>query len=199
MASSQILQAFARLFIPTAIEFASIIAAKRQPDSLNQQTPQVASQSGQCDNKATTNVWDGEGMSNKAVFEGLVFDEQGRALEVTTVGGEAQYVIDDLGFRRHIDAAVIDRQVISLIQEQVIANKDIVEESIMRMTGQDDLFTKASLDVSIKNMAQLLERGIPDDARMWLGMMGLRIVVNLHGEVINLNWPGVASDDEGND
>jgi hypothetical protein len=138
-------------------------------------------------------------MSNKAVFEGLVFDEAGRPLEVTTVGGEAQYVIDDQGFRRHIDAAVIDRQVISLIQEQVIANKDIVEESIMRMTGQDDLFTKASLDVSIKNMAQLLERGIPDDARMWLGMMGLRIVVNLHGEVINLNWPGVASDDEGND
>ncbi len=135
-------------------------------------------------------------MSSKAVFEGLVFDEAGRALETTTVGGEAQYVIDDRGFRRHIDAAVIDGQVISLIQEQVIANKDIVEESIMRMTGQDDLFTKASLDVSIKNMAQLLEHGIPDDARMWLGMMGLRIVVDLHGEVINLNWPGVASDSD---
>ena len=137
-------------------------------------------------------------MSSKAVFEGLVFDEAVRPLEVTAVGGEAQYVIDDQGFRRHIDAAVIDRQVISLIQEQVIANKDIVEESIMRMTGQDDLFTKASLDVSIKNMAQLLERGIPDDARMWLGMMGLRIVVNLHGEVVSLRWPGMTngSDDE---
>ena len=60
-------------------------------------------------------------MSNKAVFEGLVFDEAGRPLEVTTVGGEAQYVIDDQGFRRHIDTAVIDRQVISLIQEPTSA------------------------------------------------------------------------------
>jgi hypothetical protein len=138
-------------------------------------------------------------MSSKAVFEGLVFDEQGRALEVAIVGGEAEYVIDDQGFRRHIDAAAIDRHVISLIQEQVAANKDIVEESIMRMIGHDDLFTKASLDVSIKNMAELLERGIPDDARMWLGMMGLRIVVNLHGEVLTVNWPGVASGEEGDD
>jgi hypothetical protein len=88
-------------------------------------------------------------MSDRAVFEGLVFDEAGRQLEVATVGGEAEYVIDDQGFRRHIDAAVIDRHVIGLIQEQVAANKDIVEESIMRMIGQDDLFTKASLDISI--------------------------------------------------
>jgi hypothetical protein len=31
---------------------------------------------------------------------------------------------------------------------------------------------------------------------MWLGMMGLRIVVNLHGEVLSFNWPGTASEDE---
>jgi len=48
-------------------------------------------------------------MSSQALFEGLVFDEAGRALGVTTVGGEAQYVIDDDGFLRHIDSALIDR------------------------------------------------------------------------------------------
>ena len=134
-------------------------------------------------------------MSSKAVFEGLVLDEAGRPLQVALVGDEAQYVIDDQGFRRHIDAASIDRQVIQAIQEQVQANQDLVEETIMKMIGSDDLFTKAALDVSIKNMDQAIERGIPDDARLWLGMMGFRIVVNVHGEIVRLDLPTVASDE----
>jgi hypothetical protein len=135
-------------------------------------------------------------MSSTAVFAGLVFDEWGRALDVTTVGGEAQYVIDDDGFLRHIDSALIDRQVLEVISEQINANKDIVEEGMMRMLGSDDLFTKAAIDVSIKNIDQVLERGIPDDARMWLGMMGFRIVVNVHGEVIKFDMPGTTAEDE---
>ncbi len=135
-------------------------------------------------------------MSSKAVFEGLVLDEAGQPLQVATVGDEAQYVIDDQGFRRHIDAAIIDRQVIQVFQEQVEANKDLVEETLMKMIGSDDLFTKAALDVSIKNMDKAIEHGIPDDARMWLGMMGFRIVVNVHGEIVRLDMPTVASDDD---
>lgn len=130
-------------------------------------------------------------MSRKAVFEGLVMDEASRPLSVKTVGGEAQYVIDDDGFLRHVDAEAIDRQVIEAIQTQVNANKDLVEESIMKMVGRDDLFTKAALDMSIKNMDQVIEMGIPDDARQWLGMMGFRVVVNLHGEVVEFKWPGI--------
>ncbi len=135
-------------------------------------------------------------MGHIAVFEGLVVDEAGRALQMATVGGEAQYVIDDDGFLRHVDAEAIDRQVIQAIQAQVNANKDLVEEGMMRMIGSDDLFTKAALDVSIKGMDQVLERGIPEDARQWLGIMGFRIVVNLHGEVVELKWPAVPGEGE---
>ena len=39
-------------------------------------------------------------------------------------------------------------------------------------------------------MDQVLERGLPDGALQWLGMMGFRIVVNLHGEVIKFDQPG---------
>jgi len=135
-------------------------------------------------------------MGSRAVFAGLVFDESGRALDVTTIGGEAQYVIDDDGFLRHIDAASIDRQVLAVIQEQINANKDIVEEGMMRMLDNYDLFTKATIDASIKNMDQVLERGIPDDARMWLGMMGFRVVVNVHGDVIKFDMPTTTIEDE---
>ena len=134
-------------------------------------------------------------MGSKGVFEGLVVDELGRTLAVTTVGGEAQYVIDDDGFHRHIDAASVDRQVLAVIQEQINTNKDIVEEGMMRMLDNYDLFTKATIDASIKNMDQVLERGIPDDARLWLGMMGFRVVVNVHGEVVKLDMPGATMDE----
>lgn len=135
-------------------------------------------------------------MSHQAVFASLVLDEAGHPLEVTTVGGEAHYVIDDAGFRRHVDAEVIDRQVIQAIQAQVNANKEMVEDAIMKMIGKDDLFTKAALDVSIKNMDQAIARGIPEDARMWLGMMGFRVVVNVHGEVIRVDMPSTSTEEE---
>lgn len=129
-------------------------------------------------------------MSNQALFSGLVVDEQERILDVTIIGGEAQYVIDDNGFRRHIDAELIDRQVLQVLQEQVEANKDAVEQQMMKLMGKEDLFTKAAIDKSIGDMDQVLERGLPDGALQWLGMMGFRIVVNLHGEVIKFDQPG---------
>jgi hypothetical protein len=129
-------------------------------------------------------------MSHQALFAGLVIDENDRPLDVARVGSEAAYVIDDDGFRRHIDAAQIDRQVLTILQEQINANKDVVEQGIMKVVGSDDLFTKAAIDKSIENFDQVLERGLPPNALQWLGMMGFRIVVNLHGEVIKLDQPG---------
>lgn len=134
-------------------------------------------------------------MGNKALFAGLVVDENGQPLEVASIGDEAQYVLDDNGFRRHIDAEVIDRQVLQALQDQILANKDAVEQGIMKMMGSEDIFTKAAIDKSIKDMDQVLKMGIPDDARQMLGMMGFRVVVDYHGEVLRIDQPGVIEDE----
>jgi len=60
--------------------------------------------------------------------------------------------------------------------------------------GSEDIFTKAAIDKSIKDIDQVLKQGIPDDARQMLGMMGFRVVVNYHGEVVRIDQPGVADD-----
>ena len=135
-------------------------------------------------------------MSNKALFAGLVIDENGQPLEVASIGDEAQYVLDDSGFRRHIDAETVDRQVLAQLQEQIEANKDAVEQGIMKMMGSEDIFTKAAIDKSIKDMDQVLKQGIPDEARQMLGMMGFRVAVNYHGEVLRIDQPGVADDSD---
>jgi hypothetical protein len=126
---------------------------------------------------------------SKALFSGLIYNETGEAVETTYVGSEPHYVILDGDFRRHVASIEIDRQVVSWIQEQAAANKEIVSEQIMGMIGQDDLFTKAMIDSSITNMDQVIQQGLPDDARIMLGMVGFKIVVNVHGEVINLEMP----------
>jgi len=126
----------------------------------------------------------------QALFEGLVYDEAGQAVETTIIGQDAHYVIMDGDFKRHVAAEEIDRQVIAWIQQQAAANKDLVTEQMMKMMGKDDLFTKAMIDSSIAQMdQQVIQQGLPEDARMMLGMMGFKVVVNIHGELVNLDMP----------
>jgi hypothetical protein len=134
--------------------------------------------------------------SSQALFQGLNYRETGALVETTFVGAEPHYVIMDGDFKRHVAAVEIDRQVIGWIQQQAAANKELVSEQMMRMIGQDDLFTKAMIDSSISNMEQIIEQGLPDDARTMLGMVGFKIIVDVHGEVIDLTLPGQLSPDD---
>ena len=131
----------------------------------------------------------------KALFETLVYTEDGEPVEVAYLGGEAHYVIPDDDFKRHVEAKAVDRQVMDWLQQQILSNKDMVTEGVMSMLGKDDLFTKAMIDASIKNVDAMMEQGIPDDARMWLGMMGFKIIVNIHGDVIKIDAPAQPADE----
>ncbi|HKZ69628.1 MAG TPA: hypothetical protein VJ020_06095, partial [Anaerolineales bacterium] len=84
-------------------------------------------------------------MSQKALFAGLVFDENERPVESTVVGGEAFYVVDDEGFKRHVPAEDIDKTVLKDLRDQTLANRDAVTQGAMQMMGHDDLFTKAMI------------------------------------------------------
>ena len=135
--------------------------------------------------------------TSKAIFADLVYHEDGERLETTFIGIEPHYIIMDGDFKRHVAAEVIDRQVVEIIQQHAEANKELVSEQLMGMIGKDDLFTKAMIDSSIGQMDQVMEQGLPDDARMMLGMMGFKIVVNVHGEVVDLEMPSVEAPDDG--
>lgn len=137
-------------------------------------------------------------MAQQTMFAGLVYDEHDNLVEVAVIGGDAQYVIDDDGFRRHIDAEIVDRQVLSFFLEQLEDNKDLAVEQALRMLGSDDLLTKAAIDASLRNinMDQIIAQGVPAQARDMLGMLGFRITIDVHGEVIRLDQPA-APDDSG--
>jgi hypothetical protein len=130
----------------------------------------------------------------QALFANLVFNEQDEPAEVVYIGAVPHYVILDDGFRRHVEAEAVDRQVIQLLHQQVLSNRELVSQEMLAMLGKDDLFTKAMIDSSIQNIDGhidiLFEQGIPEDTRTWLGMLGFKVVVNIHGEVVRLDAPG---------
>jgi len=130
-----------------------------------------------------------EELSRPALFAGLVQDEEGNPVDVAGVGGIPYYVVDDAGFRRHVEAEGVDRQVIEMLREQFMAHREIATAAMLQMLGKDDLFTKAMIDASIKNMDQILSTGLPEDARAWLGMLGFRVIIDIHGEVVALDMP----------
>jgi hypothetical protein len=139
-------------------------------------------------------------MANQAVFSGLVFDEQGKPAEVAYVGGEPCYVVDDNGFRRHIPSEQVDRQVLQSMAESIEGHEDLLSEQAAKMLGAEDPFSFAMIENQLKNIDQqldnLLQSGIPEDMRAYLGMMGFRIRINLHGEVLEVEQPGMISGDD---
>jgi hypothetical protein len=142
-------------------------------------------------------------MALKAVFAGLVMDENNSPVDVTMVGGEAMYIVNDAGFHRHIPSETVDRQVLEFMREQIKGHEDVIGEQTAKMLGQDDLFSRAMIMNQIKQMGEqfetLLNTGIPEEGRAYLGMMGFKIVINIHGEVVTVEQPGIAgsSEDEG--
>lgn len=136
-------------------------------------------------------------MALNALFAGLVYDEQDNLVEVTQIGSDAHYVVDDAGFHRHINTEDVDRQVLNVLLQQLEDNKDIAIEQALKFIGQDDLFTKAAVDASMRNVNvdQILKQGIPAQARDMMGMVGFRIIINLHGEVVRIDQPAAPYDE----
>ena len=139
-------------------------------------------------------------MATKAVFEGLVFDENDQPVQSGWIGSEPCYIVDDAGFMRHIPAEQVDRQVWQVMQSMIEGNEDLLTEKTAEMVGASDIFSKAAIENQFKNMdahfEQLAQVGLPEESRLYLGMMGFRIVISIHGEVLEVAQPGMVDDSD---
>jgi hypothetical protein len=140
-------------------------------------------------------------MPRQPLFAGLVFDEFGKPAASALVGDEPCYVVDDAGFLRHIPAEQVDRQVLENFEELIAGSEDAITAQAAQMLGQDDIFTRAMIENQLKNIGQqfdaLIEVGIPEETRAYMGMMGFRIRINIHGDVLDVEQPGmIAPEDE---
>lgn len=125
----------------------------------------------------------------KALFPGLVYSERGEQARVTRVGGVAHYAIPDHGFWRHVAAWDVDRVVIAEIRERLGAMEDELVTAMLQMLGTKDLFTKAAIETSIRHLEESMRQGDPQEWVSPLQMMGFRVVVDVHGQVVNVVYP----------
>lgn len=138
-------------------------------------------------------------MPKVALFDGLVVDEYDHTVEVALVGDEPCYVVNDAGFRRHIPAELVDQQVLQFFSDLIKGSEDQIGEQTAKMIGQDDIFSMAMIASQLKNLDKhfdaLSNTGIPEEARAYLGMMGFKIRINIHGDVLEVEQPGMIDPD----
>ncbi|MCE1255473.1 MAG: hypothetical protein LWX83_18235 [Anaerolineae bacterium] len=140
-------------------------------------------------------------MPYQPLLPGLIFDEKDSPVEVAYIGNEPCYVVDDFGFKRHVPSVEVDRQVLKTMMGQVKGNETLIAEQTAKMLGQVDIFTKAMIENQLKHMDEqietILHTGLPENARAYMGMMGFRVIINVHGEVVRVDQPASISGDEG--
>ncbi len=139
-------------------------------------------------------------MSREPLFAGLVVDEYDRPVEVGQVGGEPCYIVDDDGFRLHIAAEQVDRQVLHYLRSLVAGHEGLLAQQAAQMLNIEDPFSLAALEQQFKNLDEhlepLLQMGLPDEVRAYLGMAGFRVRINIHGEVLEVLLPGMPGEGE---
>lgn len=132
-------------------------------------------------------------MYTEPLFKGLVFDENDQAVSTSNIGDTPCYVVNDAGFMHHIPSEQIDRQVLQVMADQISGNEDLLADQTAKMLGQDDIFTRALINNQLKQIGQqfdqLLSTGIPEDSRLYMSMLGFKVVINYHGEVVNVIQP----------
>ncbi len=140
-------------------------------------------------------------MPREPLFKGLVVDENDRVVQTGFIGADPCYIIDDAGFKHHVASEQIDLEVLAHLGGQIKGNEEMIADEAARMSGQDDLFSHAMIENQLKNMEKqfplIIQTGLPDDTRAYLGMMGFKVVIDIHGTIIEIKQPGRAPDDEG--
>jgi len=134
----------------------------------------------------------------QALFADLVFNEEGQPAKVVYVGQVPHYAVPDGDFLRHVEAEHVDRQIVKAIQERALAMRDLITEGVIHMLGEEDLFTRPSIEHAIEHMERILEPGAvdADELRTALWMTGFRATVDVHGDLVHLEMPGLEGEEE---
>ena len=133
----------------------------------------------------------------RALFADLVFNEEGELARAIYIGETPHYAVPDGDFLRHVEAEYVDRQIVEALKERISPMKDAIVEGVVHMLGAEDLFTRPSIEHAIENLDRILEPGAvdADELRTALWMTKFRATVNVHGDLVHLEIPGL--DDEG--
>lgn len=132
----------------------------------------------------------------QALFADLIFNQEGQPVDVVDIGGVPHYAIPEGDFLRHVEAERVDRQIVMALKERFLEMEDLIAEGVVHMLGEEHLFTRPAIKQAIQSMDRILEPGAvdADELRTALWMTKFRAVVDVHGELVELDIPGLEAD-----
>lgn len=135
-------------------------------------------------------------MAEKALFNGLIFDEFGKPVQQKMIGTESFYAVDDNGFLRHIPSETVDRQILHFFTERISGNEDELAKAAAQFTGKEDIFSLAIFKSQLKHIEKeinaLFTSGFPAVIISMMKTSGFRVTINVHGDVLDINLPSPA-------
>lgn len=139
-------------------------------------------------------------MANQAFFAGLVYDENNNLIETGTVGNESFYIVDDDGFKRHIESREVDEKIFRLFTDQIDGNEEYLANAAANMTGKTDLFSMAMFKNQLLNIDKeidtLLRQSPPPGLSEFLGLSGFKVNIDLHGNITQVKMPSISEDED---
>ena len=139
-------------------------------------------------------------MATYAFFKGLVYDENNNLIETATIGDESFYIVDDYGFKRHIESREVDEKIFRLFTDQIDGNEEYLANSAAQMTGKTDLFSMAMFKNQLQNVDKeidnMLKQAPPPGLVEFLGMAGFKINIDIHGDITQVNMPTISEDSD---
>ena len=132
------------------------------------------------------------------LFGDLVFNELGEVARTVFIGGAPYYAIPEGDFLRHVEAKYVDLQVISQLKQRFLSMREEIVDGVAHMMGGEELFTRPAIEHAIENMDQILTAGgvDVDQLRTALWMTKFRVTVDVHGDVVGVEMPGVEDGEE---
>ena len=139
-------------------------------------------------------------MATYAFFKGLVYDENNNLIETATIGDESFYIVDDYGFKRHIESREVDEKIFRLFTDQIDGNEEYLANAAAQMTGKTDLFSMAMFKNQLQNVDKeidnMLKQAPPPGLVEFLGMAGFKINIDIHGDITQVNMPTISEDSD---
>ena len=89
-----------------------------------------------------------------------------------------------------MDAEKIDRSIFKEMTSWVKGHEDVIGKEAAKMMGQDDLFTTAQMINELKNIDhqidKMMQAGFPQEQKSYMGMMGFKVIIDYHGDLVEV-------------
>ena len=128
-------------------------------------------------------------MAARAMFGGLVQDSRGDLVNVRRIGADEVYVVREDGFDWHLEAGKVDAAIWSHMKQMFVEHRDLIPPEALQALTNGDIFQQAAIESALDRVDEIERIEMPPQQRDLLALLGFRVVIDYHGDVLEVVMP----------